>query len=462
MKNKLLKVFFFLCTYSAFLVAGGASADPTFPENYYYTVLSNGLEVLIIEDHSVPLVHLEMAFRAGAFTEGPEQDGLSHLYEHMIFNATDGYPTASIYNDKMLSMGIVSNANTDQEIVNYYFSLPASNVAEGLQLFAQGLLSPLFLEDELEKEKMIVRDEFQRLESDIFFLLDRETDRRLWGEFFSRKNVIGDHQVIMSATKKHLLQFHHKYHQPDNALLIIAGDIQKGETMNFVENLFSSWKRFSGDFDIEAVPEIVPLARPVNFLLEHEAAESPAILYAWPGPDSRGPAKAFYASEVLMRMLNLQSLPLQQELVETGKMNNATFRTTSSKYHSTLYLEAELGSDQLGSAIRAVEKQLKALESGEYFSEDQVALAKNAIVIEEAYRQEELSEFIHIIAYRWASGGINMVADYMPAINRVMLEDIESVVNEYMAGQPRTAGIILSPGVLRKTRLENFEKMIVR
>ena len=76
------------------VVAAGlaASAQPRLPQNYYWQKFDNGLEVVVIENHKVPLATIEIAVKNGAYTEGPEYSGLSHLFEHMFFKANKDYP----------------------------------------------------------------------------------------------------------------------------------------------------------------------------------------------------------------------------------------------------------------------------------------------------------------------------------------------------------------------------------
>src|SRR6185295_3545468 len=90
-------------------------------------VLPNGLEVIVFEDHSVPIVTVELAVRNGSFTEPPELNGLSHLYEHMFFKANRAIDNAEAYLQKIGQLGISYNGETREEVVQYYFSTIAPN-----------------------------------------------------------------------------------------------------------------------------------------------------------------------------------------------------------------------------------------------------------------------------------------------------------------------------------------------
>ncbi len=94
------------------------------PANYFHTKLASGLEVLVVEDKSVPLATVEITTKNGSYTEPPEFNGLSHLYEHMFFKANKDYPSQEVYMAKVRELGIVFNGTTSEERVNYYFTLP--------------------------------------------------------------------------------------------------------------------------------------------------------------------------------------------------------------------------------------------------------------------------------------------------------------------------------------------------
>ena len=95
---------------------------PRLPKNYYWMQMDNGLEVVVIENHKVPLATIEIAVKNGAYTEGPEFSGLSHLFEHMFFKANKDYPDQEKFIHRTEELGMVWNGTTDVERVNYFFT----------------------------------------------------------------------------------------------------------------------------------------------------------------------------------------------------------------------------------------------------------------------------------------------------------------------------------------------------
>src|SRR5882724_8324299 len=153
-------------------------------------VLSNGLEVIVVENHGVPLATIEIDVKNGSFTQTPEYEGLAHMYEHMFFKAVQKYPEPNQFWDQASDLGAVFNGTTREEVVNYYMTVPTEKLGDAIQLMAAAIRAPLFRRDELERERQVVIGEYDRNESSPFFELSRQSDAKLYPGNFSRKDVI--------------------------------------------------------------------------------------------------------------------------------------------------------------------------------------------------------------------------------------------------------------------------------
>ncbi|MFT7031486.1 MAG: zinc protease, partial [Marinoscillum sp.] len=123
-----------LLTIALITASMGLSAQmKALPDNFYMKKLKNGLEILTIEDNTVPLATIEICVRNGGYTESPEFDGLSHLYEHMFFKANKDLPSQEAFLARVKELGISFNGTTSGERVNYYVTLSNLKLKEGLQ-----------------------------------------------------------------------------------------------------------------------------------------------------------------------------------------------------------------------------------------------------------------------------------------------------------------------------------------
>ena len=239
---------------TAFLISGGATA---FAQKYqiYQKALSNGLDVIVVHNPSVPLVTVEVDVHNGAYTEPPEYYGLSHLYEHMFFKANKAIPSQEKYLERLRELGASWNGTTGDEQVNYFFTVPRDSLIPALVFMYNAITGPLFLQEELVKERPVVTGEYDRAESSPFFLLNRAVDKQVWWKYYTRKNALGERDVILTATTAKMQTIQNRYYVPNNAALILAGDITPEEGFRLAEEYFASWKRGADPFVANPVPE---------------------------------------------------------------------------------------------------------------------------------------------------------------------------------------------------------------
>src|SRR6476620_3887753 len=174
----------------AFLPARAWSQRAELQKIIQRKVLANGLEVIVVENHGVPLATIEIDVKNGSFTQSPEYEGLAHMYEHMFFKANSKYPELNQFWDRASELGAVFNGSTEEERVNYYMTVPAEKLGDAVQLVASAIRGPLFRQDELERERQVVIGEYDRNESLPFFALDRDMKAKLYPGNYSRKNTI--------------------------------------------------------------------------------------------------------------------------------------------------------------------------------------------------------------------------------------------------------------------------------
>ena len=182
--------------------------------------------MVVIENHKVPLATIEIAVKNGAYTEGPEYSGLSHLFEHMFFKANKDYPNQEKFIERTKELGAIWNGTTGDERVNYFFTFASDSLEAGLNFMNAAIRYPIYRTEDMQKERPVVDGEFQRAESNPVFNLFLDVNKRTWGENFTRKNAIGDHNIINTATPEKMMIIKDKYYHPNNSILVICGDVK--------------------------------------------------------------------------------------------------------------------------------------------------------------------------------------------------------------------------------------------
>src|SRR5882724_1237888 len=309
------------------------SAQPRLPKDYYWKKLDNGLEVVVIENHKVPLATIEIAVKNGAYTEGPEFSGLSHLFEHMFFKANKDYPDQEKFIKRTEELGMIWNGTTDVERVNYFFTFDKDSLDAGLKFMNAAVRFPIYRTEDMQKERPVVDGEFQRGESDPGFQLWIETQKRCWGDLFTRKNPIGEHDVINTATPEKMMIIKDKYYFPNNSILVVCGDVEHTVAFANVKNIFGDWK--SSGFDPHQkypIPEFKPIEKNDYFIKESSIAQTPYIMLQWQGPDFRNDSVGTIAADVFSATLRLNSSKWQQALIDKGLATYADVSYSTNKY----------------------------------------------------------------------------------------------------------------------------------
>src|SRR3954470_17362280 len=234
------------------IAAGSSVARATLPAaDIPSKVLANGLEVIVLEDHSVPVVTIELAVRNGSFTEPPELNGLSHLYEHMFFKANRAIANAEDYLQRIGQLGIAYNGETREEVVEYYFTTTSPNIRAAMNFMRDAARYPLFDEREFERERQVVIGEIDRNESEPGYYLNKEMNDRLYYKFPSRKQPLGNRQTVSGATTAMMRLIQGRYYVPNNSALVVTGDVRAADVYAMAQQLFGDWPRREKDPFVE-------------------------------------------------------------------------------------------------------------------------------------------------------------------------------------------------------------------
>ena len=168
------------------------------------TKVSNGMELITYESHKVPLVTLVLTVKAGAMTETPEPNGLTHVWEHMFFKGNQRLPDQEAFKKRMRELGIVFNGDTSAEKVRYYFTMPSGYLEEGIQFMADAIATPLLDKKELEREVIVVLNEYERSASSPRFDLQNLRRHVLYGEKEYLRDPMG---TIASIKRSNLKEY---------------------------------------------------------------------------------------------------------------------------------------------------------------------------------------------------------------------------------------------------------------
>jgi zinc protease len=435
------------------------AAQPRLPKDYYWQKMDNGLEVVVIENHKVPLATIEIAVKNGAYTEGPEYSGLSHLFEHMFFKANKDYPDQEKFLKRTEELGAIWNGTTGDERVNYFFTFDKDSLRAGLKFMNAAIRFPIYRTEDMQKERPVVDGEFQRGESNPFFQLFLAVNKKVWGDLFTRKNPIGDHDIINTATPEKMMIIKDKYYFPNNSLLVICGDVNHEEAFAKAKDIFGDWK--SSGFDPHQkypIPEFSPIAKTEYIIKESSIAKTPAVMYVWQGPDTRNDSVATLSADVFSTILGLNSSKWQQALVDKGLASFVGLNYQTEKYVGPVRVVALPNPGKMKEFCAEVLNQINHFADADYFTDEQLQTAKDILRRSHIREEEKPSSQSSVLTYWWCSASMDFFTDYVPGMMNVTRGDIQNYLNKYIIGKPYVAGMIINADMNKQLKPDEYFK----
>ena len=428
---------------AAFLLAPALGAQST-DVGIQSRRLANGLEVLVIENHAVPLVTIELNVKNGAYTEGPEFSGLSHLYEHMFFKANRTIPSQEMYLRRAAQLGAQWNGTTSEERVNYYVTLGVDSLVPGMQFMEDAIRYPLFDQAELVRERPVVLGEFDRNEANPFFHLTRAADTILWTPgFYTRKTAIGVREVITSATQEKMNAIKNRFYIPNNSALILAGDITPARGFQLAEQIFGDWPRGADPFATPAPNP--PVLTKSSAVIVEQPVNGAALYMAWHGPSVTGDPAATYAADVISTVLANPASQFQKRLVDSGLTYGVGLNYYTLAHTGPITVFAQAAPDKVLEARKAIVDELSKLATPGYFTAAELKAAQTQLAIQNLYQREQSSEYAHTVGFWWAVAGLDYYRNYVPNMQKVTQADIAAYARKYIIGKPHVTGLLVSP-----------------
>ena len=418
--------------------------------------LSNGLEIIVVENHGVPIATLEIDVRNGAFTQSPEFAGLAHMYEHMFFKANKSLPQPDAFTDRAAELGAVFNGSTREEVVNYFLTLPADSLEGGLSFLAGALREPLFLPDELAREKEVVLGEYDRNEAQPGFAFNQKTTELLYPGQFSRKNTIGDRKVIAAVTPTQMRFIQKKYYVPNNSALIVTGDVDPDRVFALAQKIYGDWPRGADPFVADPIPPIPALSGNKSLIVE-EPINAVAVLIQWQGPSVGKDPGATYAADVFSDALNTPGSKFQRNLVDSGLWQGIGLNYYTLNQVGPISISGQTSPEKLRPALAALEKEIARFTDPTYITPPELEAVKAQRAVSSAFGIEKASEIAHTIGFWWAVANLDYFLNYTDQMAQQRITDLMRYTSTYIAGKPRVTSVLLSPDARRSIGLTETE-----
>ena len=422
----------------------GAAVAAVPQVRYDKTTLPNGLEVILVEDHRLPVVAVNVWYHVGPANEAPGLTGFAHLFEHMMFAATRHLPRGLA--DRLLegAGATDSNGSTDYDRTNYYDTVPSNQLELALWVHADrmGYLLDVLDQTALSNQQDVVRNERrQSVENRPYGIVEEALNHTLFPKnhpYYAA--VIGSHADIQNAKLADVRDFFRRYYGPNNASIVIAGDIDKARARAFAAKYFGSFKRSAP----VAQPKVTtpPITRERRVTVA-DRVELPRLYMAWLTPPAFQPGDA--ELEVTAQILaGGKSSRLYKSLVyERQIAQEAAAAQNSNALTSTFIVDVTARPGHEPSELEAaVDAELKALrDTGP--SEQEVERARNTIETAMLTSIEKLGGAglaNQINQYNQYTGDPGYLPKDIERLRRVSAADVRRVVQAWL--QPNARAIV--------------------
>ncbi|TCU73676.1 zinc protease [Bradyrhizobium sp. R2.2-H] len=202
--------------------------------------LSNGMQVVVIPDHRTPVVTEMIWYKVGSADETPGKSGLAHFLEHLMFKGTSKHP-AGEFSQTVLRVGGNENASTSVDYTNYYQRVPKEQLPTMMEFEADRMTGLVLKDENVLPERDVVLEEYNmRVANNPDARLNEQIMAALYLNHPYGRPVIGWHQEIEKLDREDALAFYRRFYAPNNAILVIAGDVDAAEIRPLVERNFGS------------------------------------------------------------------------------------------------------------------------------------------------------------------------------------------------------------------------------
>jgi zinc protease len=425
------------------------------------TTLPNGLTVLVVEDHGLPLVTVEIAARNGAMTESPAYNGLSHLYEHMFFKANKVLPSQEAWLARAHELGLQWNGSTNTERVNYFFTTTKDHLSDTMKFMHDAIVYPLFDQKELERERVVVTGEIDRNEASPFYHLFHDVEQRVWWKYPSRKDPLGLRATVLKTTRAQMETIKNRYYVPNNSALVVTGDVSADEIFAMADKLYVDWARGADPFVKFPLVTHPPIQKTEAVVVVQPVRVIDGQL-VWHGPSTVGPSVPdTYAADALGEALRLPSSRFQKALVDSGACISVGFGWYTQMNTGPITANFEATPEKVDTCIKTLRGELAKMTS-EYVTQEDLSRGAHELEVQTVQERERPSELAHTLTFWWTSAGLDYYLHYVDNLYKVTPADAARYIATYITNKPFVLGVMVSPEMAKKNGLDSahFQKLV--
>ena len=418
-----------LFTLIAFILVGfSISAQKVEFEEYD---LDNGMHVILHQDNSAPVVTTSVMYHVGAKDEKPDRTGFAHFFEHLLFEGTENIDRGEWFTI-VSSNGGSNNANTTDDRTYYYEVFPSNNVELGLWMESERLLHPIINQIGVDTQNEVVKEEKRlRVDNQPYGHILEEIKKLMFKEHPYKWTTIGQMEHLDAATLEEFQAFNKKFYVPNNAVLVVAGDIDKAKVKKMVEDYFGPIPR--GADIVKNFPKEAPITETIKATAYDANIQVPAIIAAYRTPSFKE-RDAYVLDMISSYLSGGKSSVLYKKLVDEQKQALAVQAVNISQEDYGIYalFALPLGEVPLIDLLSEMDEEVVKIQN-ELISERDYQKLQNQFENQFVNSNSSVEGIASSLArYYMLYGNTNLINNEIDIYRSITREDIQIVAKKYL------------------------------
>ncbi len=397
--------------------------------NINYKVLKNGLRVVAEKIPYVKSVSFGVWFNVGSRMETSEESGIAHFIEHMMFKGTANRSAKDISNDINYFGGNI-NAFTTHDFTCYHVKMPYNHIDRGIDVLSDILRNSLFLDVEIEKEKLVISEEIRMYEDSPEDYVYEELLKRAHKNKGISRSILGTQESISKIDRNMIKNFFSKFYVPNNAVVVVSGNFDVEELFDKIEKNFSGWEKIDVLINREGQNFY-----PVKFIKNRDDEQANiAIVFKCPDDSIE---KDFFAVKLLGNIFGSSSSSRLFQHIREEK--GLSYNTYSSDNFYVGYAEfgifSSVAIENLNEVFELIMSEIETIKKG-YISESELIFAKEQYKGSVLMNVEDTEDRMLLIGeYEVNNRRLKTIDEIIDIVDSIDLDYMKDIIDKIFQGE---------------------------
>ncbi|WP_274474086.1 M16 family metallopeptidase [Mangrovimonas aestuarii] len=393
--------------------------------------LDNGMHVILHQDNSAPVVTTSVMYHVGAKDEDPERTGFAHFFEHLLFEGTENIERGEWFTI-VSSNGGSNNANTTDDRTYYYEVFPSNSVELGLWMESERLMHPIINQIGVDTQNEVVKEEKRlRVDNQPYGRFLEYVKENMFTKHPYRWTTIGEMEHLDAATLEEFQAFNKKFYVPNNAVLVVAGDIDVPSVKNMINDYFAPIPR--GEDITRNFTKEDPITEKITATEYDSNIQIPAIVAAYRTPSFTS-RDAYVLDMISSYLSDGKTSKLYKRLVDDKKMalQAGAFNVSQEDYGIYVLYGLQMGDNSLESILAEMDDEISKLQN-ELISERDYQKLQNKFENQFVNSNSSIEGIANSLArYYMLYGDTNLINNEIDIYRSITKEEIQKVAKKYL------------------------------